>query len=240
MPYKDDIHFAVDAGGRDDFLPSAIGGKRGRNNTRQKRKVQAKLAPKRCERESVSDDVSIFADKPRRRRCSKRAAKHMCGGKRAPRDPPTIGRCDAWRALRRRRSARVVRGCPSADWTGAGCGTLGLAKWDMLFDMLRAAAVVDGDVDVELACNRVGREGRAAVLVEVGAVVLVVVVAAPVGVGSVSCKGWRGDEEEGIVFWDERSRRRGCDSWSSRDSETDIPVERLTDPRLDEAPDEEA
>ena len=109
----------------------------------------------------------------------------------------------------------------------------------MLFDMLRAAAVVDGDVDVELACNRVGREGRAAVLVEVGAVVLVVVVA-PVGVGSVSCKGWRGDEEEGIVFWDERSRRRGCDSWSSRDSETDIPVERLTDPRLDEAPDEEA
>ena len=58
MPYKDDIHFAVDAGGRDDFLPSAIGGKRGRNNTRQKRKVQAKLAPKRCKRERVSATMS--------------------------------------------------------------------------------------------------------------------------------------------------------------------------------------
>lgn len=98
----------------------------------------------------------------------------------------------------------------------------------MLLDMLRAL------VDDVVACDgRVGREDRAVPVL--GAVVVVVRV-------SVSCRGCRAEWAD-CGLGEERSwwwlRRRGCDSWSNRDNDIDIPVERLTDPRLDEAPEDE-
>jgi len=116
----------------------------------------------------------------------------------------------------------------------------------MLFDMLRLprAAIVpwgdDGDDVVAVVadgwCVRdEGRDDR--VVVVVGELEAVLVEAVGCCWVSDSCKGCRGVEGEGNWFCE--SRRRGCDNWSNRDIETDIPVERLTDPRLDEAPDDE-
>lgn len=99
----------------------------------------------------------------------------------------------------------------------------------MLLDMLRALVVAGDDVTCD---DRDGLRDRA----DPG---LLGAAALAVRFVSVSCRGWSG-EEDGLEFWEVRSRRRGCESWSNRDSDIDIPVERLTDPRLEEAPEDDA